>query len=336
MLVDMAIYLGHNTARRILESKLALNLEPVPQHSMVNCETGKKAVTGTIRAAFKDGNIVQPLAHNFFCHGDEPLDLMTDDPNARHVWKGGRTHLVPTKLPNGSFMQLKPGILVASPALCLLQLAPSLSLLKTIQLAMSFCGIYQLEGDDQRHPYERPPLTTPQEIAGYLSMVTKLHGYHTVRDALPWIIPNSGSQMETKMVLSLCLPENLGGYGLPKPEMNAKVALCAEMNEMLGQANCYGDAIWSVKGFDPFDMEYQSYEYHLSAEKYEADISRQLALQHEGCIVQFVTKHQLDDHNELNELARLVAEHTGVSLANSAFKWPESRVKRHDELMATF
>ena len=57
MLVDMAIYLGHNTARRILESKLALNLEPVPQHSMVNCETGKKAVTGTIRASFKDDSM---------------------------------------------------------------------------------------------------------------------------------------------------------------------------------------------------------------------------------------------------------------------------------------
>lgn len=336
MLVDMAIYLGHNTARRILESKLALNLEPVPQHSMVNCETGKKAVTGTIRAAFKDGNIVQPLSHNFFCHGDEPLDLMTDDPNARHVWKGGRIHLVPTKLPNGSFMHLNVGIYVASPALCLVQHASLLTRIELVQLAMSFCGIYQLEGDEQRGPYTREPIATPRDILSYLNRAKEMRGAAMVEEAMKWVIPNSGSQMETKMALSMYLSRRLGGYGLPRPTMNARIPLSEDMSDMLDQSCCYGDAIWRRDGYVPFDMEFQSYEHHLSAEKYAVDIARQLAIQHEGYDVQFVTKHQLDNHDQLNELARLVAAHTGVRLPESAFEWPQSRIDRHEALMSTF
>ena len=331
----MAIYLGYNTARRILESKLALELEPMPRHSMMNCETGKRAVTSTLRDAFKT-KPVQPLSRNFFCRLGEPLDLMTDNRMARHSWEGGNVHLVADKMPGGSFMQLKPGVFVASPALCLVQLAPSLSLFETIQLAMSFCGIYQLEGDEERYPYERLPMTTPQEIEDYLSVLNKAHGVASVREAMPWVIPNSGSPMETKMVLSMYLPKYLGGYGLPMPEMNAKVRLSPEMRKLLGQAYCFGDAVWFADGFDPFDMEYQSYEHHLSAEKYGADMARQLAIQHEGYTVQFVTKCQLDKHDELNELARLVAEHTGTALLSGAFEWSKERIRQHEALMATF
>lgn len=96
---------------------------------------------------------------------------------------------------------------------------------------------------------------------------------------------------------------------------------------------CSASNLWPCTDLD---KEFQSYEHHLNAEKYGSDIKRQLAIQHEGYDVQLVTKRKLDDPMQLNELAQLVAAHTGARLPESAFEWPRRRIDQHDALMATF
>lgn len=334
MLARMAIYLGHNTARRILESRLALQLEPAPGHVMTNPEVGKKAVRASILAGLGDEANLQQLSKNFYCHANEPLDLMTQSLSERRAWKGMKCHVHESRYPSGSFYLLEAGIYVASPALCLIQLAPRLSQIELIKQAMSFCGIYQLEGDHERLPYERKPLTTPKEILEYVDRAKGMQGAVMVRDAMKWVIPNSGSPMETRMVLPLYLARHLGGFGLPRPQMNAPIKLSEEAKRIAGKQFCFGDAVWKAPRRKPLDFEYQSREFHDKPEQYGSDYGRQLALQHDGYFIQFVTSAQLNDPSQLNELARLVASHTGIWLPKSVFNWDDARRKLNREIQS--
>ena len=336
MLFPMAIYLGHTTARRILESRLALALEPVPHHAMRDPEAGARTVRSTIRSAFDKVTLQTPLARNFYCRQGEPLDLMVDGNHAVRKWDGAQCHALSGRLPSGSFLQLESGIYVASPALCLTQLAPSMKRIDIIKLAMSFCGIYQLEGDRHRILYERNPITTPDEIGDYLDLAQGLPGVEKVRDALRWVIPNSASPMETKMVLPLYLSRHLGGYGLPRPVMNKLVILNEEAAKIAGQKVCYADALWEEEGRRPLDFEYQSIEVHDKSDRYGADYARQMALQRQGYTVQFVTSMQLNDEHQLNELARLVSSHTGFWLPPKAYVWDELRKKMNEEVQSDY
>ena len=336
MLVSMAIYLGHTTARRILESRFALAVEPVPHHVMREPEAGARAVRSTIRAAFDKDRLKTPQSSNFYCRPGEPLDLMVDGNHAVRKWAGAQCHSTSGRLPSGSFYQLSSGIYVASPALCLTQLAPSMSRINIIKLAMSFCGIYQLEGDEHRILYERAPLTTPSEIGDYLDLARGLPGVEKVRDTLRWVIPNSASPMETRMVLPLYLSRHLGGYGLPRPVMNKQVILNEETAKIAGQKVCYADALWEEEGRRPLDFEYQSAEIHDKCERYGADYARQLALQRQGYTVQFVTNMQLQDEFQLNELARLVSSHTGCWLPPKAYIWDDLRKRMNEEVQGAY
>ena len=329
----MAIYLGHTTAQRILESRLALQLEPVSYHIPHEFTVGKREVEQCLRHAF-GYECPQPWSQLFFDRPGEPLDLLIDTPSSRRRWSGVNCHLIMDNLPSESFMQLDVGIFVASPALCLIQQAQNLSRIGLIKLAMSFCGIYQLEGDIEREPFSRKPITTPQEIMDYLGRAEGMKGVQRVADAMKWVLPNSGSPMETRMVLPLYLSRHLGGYGLPRPSMNAAIRLSDEATLIAGQRHCFADALWIVKGKRPFIEEYQSRENHDIAEKYGSDYGRQLALQHDRYTVQFVTSVQLNSPAQLNELARLVAKHTGTWLPDSAYKWDDLRTKMNQEVQS--
>lgn len=334
----MAIYIGHTTARRILESRLALQLEPVPWHLMHDAEAGKKATIGIIRAAHGGERPSGPLNRLFFCRADEPLDLLVPSHAQKRSWAGMSCHLCMGKLPSGSFRLLESGVYVASPALTLVQLAPKLTRIQIIKLAMSFCGLYHLEGDKARKLYERKPVTTPQEILEYLDLAraTSMLGVGAVADAMTWVIPNSASPLETRMVLPLYLSRRLGGYGLPRPIMNHPIRLEGESAKIAGQSICFADSYWERPGRRPLDLECQSRAWHDQPAKYGEDYARQMALERKGIKVQFVTNMQLNDEYQFNELARLVSVHTGYWLPPRAYEWDETRRRMNAEVQGSF
>jgi hypothetical protein len=334
----MAIYLGHTTARRILESRLALMLEPVPRHVMHNCEAGKRAINSTIRAANKDHLPSGSLSEHFFGKPGEPLDVLVPSREQRRFSQGIACHLTCERLPSGSFMQLDMGIYVASPALTLILLAPHMSRIQIIKLAMSFCGIFQLEGDEPRMPYKRKPVATPHEIFDYIDLArsTSLLGVEAVADAMKWVIPHSASPLETQMVLPFYLSRHLGGYGLPRPIMNYPIPLDKELEKIAGQKMCYADSLWKVPGRRPLDLECQSRTWHDLSTQYGQDYARQMALERRGIKVQFVTNMQLNDEDQLNALARLISSHTGHWLDPKAYEWDEQRRKMLKEVHSTF
>ena len=333
----MAIYLGHTTARRILESRLVLDLDHSPYRGPLNCQSGKRDVKDVLSAAFKDFAFVD-LPSILYTRPGEGLDLLVSNPREKRRWKGAKCHVIRSKLPSRSFWLVEEGIFVASPELCLLQLAESLSLIDTIKAAMSFCGIYRLVGDTtSKSIFDRKPIMTVDSGLAFLDSVGLVPGAVNMRRALQYTLPNSGSPMETRMVLPFYLPKALGGFGLPRPVMNKPIYLDESAREIAGvpqwQELFAGDAAWTNKATKRETVfEYQSKENHDNEASYGSDYARQLALESMGHRVHFVTNTQLNSLSQMEELARCIVRETGIKYDLDAPMTTERRRKLLDEV----
>ena len=337
ILGDMAIYLGHTTAQRILESRLVLDLDRELYRGPLNCQSGKREVMDAIANAFKNDSSIDP-DNPLYMRPGEPLHLVVSDANEKRHWSGVSCHVFPNEVPSRSFLLVKEGIFVASPELCLLQLAATLSLIDTIKVAMSFCGIYKLVGDtDSESIFDRDPIMTVDSALSFLDCVGEVPGIKTARRALQYVIPNSGSPMETRMALSFYLPRRMGGFGLPRPVMNKRVYLDEAAREIAGvppwQDTYVCDAVWTnLKTEQEIIFEFQSEEFHDNDYAYGSDYARQLALESMGHKVHFVAKAQLDSPEQMAELARCIVRETGRKLDPGAFITTDKRRKLLQEV----
>ncbi len=326
----MAIYLGHTTAQRILESKLVRELDPMLLKGPINCVSNKQEVTKIINARFGD-SVTTGLTSPFFAKEGEKLDLVVASQDEKRRWKGVNCHVFHAGLPQRSFLQLKEDVLVACPELCFLQRSAELSLVGAIKLAMSFCGLYRLEGTtdkEQQSIFDRSPIMTVEGALTYLEGLKGIPGLETARRALSYTLPNSGSPMETAMVIPFYLPYSLGGFGLPRPEMNMIVPLDERGQAICGKQYCRGDAGWPVPAPRKAPiLEYQSKEQHDKAEQYGKDYARQLAMQSQGHDVRFVTMEQVSSIEQMTELARVIRRHTRARVPEKVFEQTEKRLE---------
>ena len=70
-----------------------------------------------------------------------------------------------------------------------------------------------------------------EDVDAFLDSVGKVNGKAKAKRALKYVIDGSLSPMETMVYMLLCLPVMLGGYGLPKPEMNSIIELDEEKSK---------------------------------------------------------------------------------------------------------
>lgn len=338
----MAIYLGHTTAQRILESRLVRDIDTGSLRGPINCITSKEEVTQILASAFTSPNGL-PLDNPLYLQADESIDVVVEHTTERSHWKGITCHVLPSGIPPRSFLLLNDDVMVACPELCFLQQCSHLSLIGAIMLAMSFCGVYGLTGespiesaalsDDSMTDsiFNRRPIMTVESAREYLDGITGVRGINRAKRALDFVLPMSGSPMETRLALPFYLPTRLGGFGLPRPILNPEIPLNEAAAAIAGQKVCRGDLVWEYLKL-LLVMEYQSREYHDIREKYGADYGRQLALQSMGHDVRFVTSAQLASIEQITELARVVAAHMHVKLTDHALKLTSARKRLFDEL----
>lgn len=93
--------------------------------------------------------------------------------------------------------------------------------------------------------------------------------------------------MESLLSMLLCLPPSLGGFGLPRPELNFPI----ETNEG-GVAMRRCDLCWPDQ---QFALEYDSDAFHSDASELHLDSSRRSALEKAGAHIVSVTKKQVFD-----------------------------------------
>ncbi|MDY4533879.1 MAG: hypothetical protein SPD98_01360 [Tractidigestivibacter sp.] len=104
----------------------------------------------------------------------------------------------------------------------MLQLAHDFAPPELLLTGFELCGSYRFSVGGVPTAYGRPACMTPESLRRAMDGREGMHGIKRVRVALRYLLPGSGSPMETVLVLVLILPPRLGGYGFPAPELNLR------------------------------------------------------------------------------------------------------------------
>lgn len=238
-----------------------------------------------------------------------PLHILVDSKEHRIRSEQTVSHVCATRLPPGSLYQLAPGLLVVSPELCCLEMARHCSVAQTAAIEMECMGFYG-RVPTGRGFVDRDPLFTKEEFERFLQDAKGCHGVKTARRALSFALERSRSPMETKSLLVLTLPAELGGYGLPKPELNYTIWPSPEQRRVSQFPHYTVDACWPRQRVI---YEYDSYAEHLKMSVFDSDAMKWNSLTSMDWKVKRVTNEQLSGIS-LDILARQLAQDLGVEL----------------------
>ncbi len=312
----MRTFLSHQSALTYWRYHFPLDSElgaPARVSSAEDCASCKANVTGSVPAEYTTA--------------DSPIDVLIFNSSQRRRCTEVVCHTWQTTLPPNAFYYAR-GVYVSSPEFVFLQMASVLPLEHLIALGCELCGRYILLSDTGKYSGSMDevagrlyPLTSTKEIDAFLDSVGKVNGKAKAKRALKYVIDGSRSPMETMVYMLLCLPVMLGGYGLPKPEMNSIIELDEEARVIARRRYCRGDLCWPGA---QLDIEYHG-EVHVGADQMKNDIGRELGIEHMGWKVITVTSPQVIDGVQFETVAKEVAACLQRRLRASVF---EASVRR--------
>lgn len=159
--------------------------------------------------------------------GDVPLDVIVGDRTKSH---SGTLHTIVLagKMPTDSFVHVHQGLYVCAPELCFALLGRGGQMLPLARLGLELCGTYSLMPDQSGRYCTSFALTDKRRLSAFLGLMGRRHGLTVARKALGLVADGSGSPRETSLFLALTAPVRMGGYGLWRPELNAKVSSASD------------------------------------------------------------------------------------------------------------
>lgn len=231
---------------------------------------------------------------------EKPLEVLVNPRSRRSRSKAVIARVWKSPIAQGAFRQIDDDIYVSSPEFVFLQLATRLDLPELIALGMELCGTYRrsvevgsLDPNAVGHitEYHQPPLSTPKRLRGFLNAMGSVPGLTRALKALEYVLPNSASPMETALYLLLCLPRRLGGYALPKPELNPPIVLSKAGRRHTVRSSAKPDLYWRDA---KLDLEFNSDEFHDKRNR-TSDSMRRKALERMHVEVIELTSAELFD-----------------------------------------
>ena len=270
------------------------------------------------------------LKFSDFEFGNAPIRLMVPSKElriSRHLYSYSvQLHA----LPENAFHQLTDHICIASPELCLLESANSLSLFRLIELCMELCGKYALVPEAQRGYISRNyQLASTESIDRFLRGISHIHGVKKLRRAVQFVGDGSRSPMETREYLLTCLPKRLGGYGLPPAALNARIDLSPAERRMAKRQYLECDECWPEQRVI---VEYDGHDDHESRENRARDAAKRNILISRGYDVFTVTGKQICDVHAFDKVIRDISRRIGFRLRDFPPDWEQRRSILRQEL----
>lgn len=269
---------------------------------------------------------------NYLQFYSNPVHLMVPTAALRRPKKGYVYHVQPNNLPDKSFIQINPNLLVCTPELCFLQAALYIkSLSQLVCFANDLCGIYVKDSTNQYGQISRIPITSKSNIQNYLDLASGCYGIKHARRAIKYCVDHSNSPMESKLAALCCLPFHSGGFSVPAPRMNYEVELSADAAHFLRRKTIHCDMVWPEK---KVALEYESNLTHLSTTQHGYDKGRATALYLSGYRVIYVTSQNLKNTASVERLFITLRNTLGLrKFGDTLTKYQEIRNRVLSELL---
>ena len=275
-------------------------------------------------------NDVQSFLFPHDAFGPGPLDIMVNDPEKRRIHPSQTCHVWTTPLAEKSFVNIGHDVFVASPALCFLQAANTLSFFDLTELGYELCGSYsRTPGIGNGFVSRQNTLVKPEHIAHLLAKMPHARGYRAAARVIPYIVAGSASPSETDMGLKNHLPPRMGGYGFPLSELNAEIPASEEAWRISGRRKLYPDALWRKQ---KTCLEYDSTLHHERRDERARDSAKRNALGCMGYKVITVTPDQLQSVDQYHGIAVELARHIGFRLRPASEKTLQKRYELNERI----
>ena len=233
-----------------------------------------------------------------------------------------------TPLVSNMFCKIAQNAYVASPEMTFAQMATRLPMLDLVKLGMELCGTYALCPYSDRFD-DRPPVTSKKRLESFCRRAKGMHGSAAALRALRWVVDGSNSPAETALVLYLCLPVRLGGYGFEYPDMNPTTPLGKRASKMAEYPTMRCDLHWIAKRVV---VEYDSDQEHLSSQSASRDARRRNILGYKDITVITVRKPMLYTPRAFDDVVRQLARALGRQLRSRDLNFTPTRSSLRFEL----
>lgn len=236
-----------------------------------------------------------------------PLHALVAQDSCRRASSEVVCHVASGTLPPRSILDSLNGFRVCSPELCFVQMAVSMDLPDLVALGFELCGTYDASNGTLR---ECGPLTSVERLCSYVASLGAVKGKRKAAQALRHVVDGSASPRETILVMLLCLPYRMGGYGIEQPLLNSRIELGRRERRIAGRNHLVGDLYWPDARLD---VEYDGGG-HADANLVQKDSMRRDALVASDVTVLTVTNWQIEDGGAMNGIAHTIAERLGKRL----------------------
>ena len=126
-------------------------------------------------------------------------------------------------------------------------------------VACEFAGTYRLGGAERDTRYQVTPLMSTASLNAVIAQLEGTANKTRTAEVAMLMLEGSASPMETALALFLTLPVNMGGMGLPHPELNAAVDVSDVRGSLSDRDTVTPDALWRDQRVC---LEYDSSAFH--------------------------------------------------------------------------
>lgn len=204
---------------------------------------------------------------------------------------------------------------------------------RAAQVLSDFAGSYRLPtAPGEAVLYGEKPLLTCSSLETYLQGQPSMYGSEKVRRITNLAFDRAASPFETVLALLLTLPVDMGGFGLPRPVLNQKIALAPGLRGLCSQDSMTIDLCWEEKRLA---LEYEGWEAHagLGRQKLAHDRARANSLTALRWRVLSVGYENVSSVRGITLLARQIAHLLGCDLVEPSELQLVWRTRLHAMLM---
>lgn len=240
----------------------------------------------------------------------QPLHLIVATRENRRPSVQATCHLLVS--PTGYYpaLRVERGVFCSTPAFTFLQMASELDGPSLLFLGMELCGRYGIDQNDRL--FLRTQTCSPTELVDCARQMQRVRGRRQALEVAPLVVGDSASPMETALTLILSQPIEMGGFGLPVPELNKSIPVRGSARRLWDDDFIAPDMLWEE---GKLALEYDSSLHHSSEHRRARDSTRRDVLVEMGYRVVSVNGEHLRTPRAMENIAGIVAQQLGIELA---------------------